>query len=1033
MRAAVLARNACVGDAIGERVAAKVRCLLQRGWEVRLFVESADMLHPELTLLTCRTSARDLWHTPSRRDWLCQTDLILVEFGIASDLLALLPALPRPRPWIVAEYHGVTPPDLWPEQNWQLVRTQNDRTLLWCADRITVLSSFAEAELLQATGLPCQRARRHPGFVLSGGTRAASAVPTLSRLGLDRATVLLFVGRLAPNKRPRLLIEAVHRLRDRNPPVHAVFLGRDDDLYAVEAQRCRRLAQRLRVGDRVHWCGWVGPDELRAWYAAADVLVVPSLHEGFCVPVIEAMAAGLPVVAARAAALPETVGSAGLTFHPDDADDLARQVERVVSGSPGPAGPTASPHQPRRVAVVTPRYGPGFAGGAERSLCRIAAALQASGWEVEVYTTTASDEAGHHREQSPGTQKEAGWPVHRFAARPGDGKRLRKLLTQADADAGEIAACLPSSPDLLAALCRRRERYAAILVGPYASGLCWDIAASLHERCVVVPCLHDDALAHHPALPELLRNAAGILYHSEAERHLADARLGINHPISEVVGTWLEPGRGDAQRGQARCGPNYLVYCGRFLPEKGFDLLLTWMGRLAQTDPRVPRLVVLGQDGRDLPREPWLLGLGYVPEGVKDDVVAGAQALVLLSPHESLSLAALEAWSQGVPVIASSRSAVLSAHVRQSGGGVLVGDFDEFAQAVASLREEPGLWQERGRKGRAYVQQQYGCRDAFAARIEAVLERMRRPLREVLAEAGRQRAAQFRYEHWRACFEALLEEVSATSAPPIQHKVRIEPTCSEVQAARDWQEVSVPIRLENLGDWPLAARGPARFGVRAWVRPDRASVPAEGLAEEQELGEGCRGHRGRSVWLTEHLPPGGKALVYLPVPVPAVEGRYQVEIETLQNWPGQTLCQPLTLEVSQQPADVRFPRVVAAVADIRSRLAQLAAIRQLPDDYVDISHGLLARWKVWLKQKLLHNFRTAYVDVLAQQQSQVNDMILAILGQLVEVLQAHQPMPLAPGPAAARLLRRLWRKQQDLEKRLRRLERRLARWMQTRS
>ena len=187
------------------------------------------------------------------------------------------------------------------------------------------------------------------------------------------------------------------------------------------------------------------------------------------------------------------------------------------------------------------------------------------------------------------------------------------------------------------------------------------------------------------------------------------------------------------------------------------------------------------------------------------------------------------------------------------------------------------------------------------------------------------------------------------------------------------------------------------------------------------------------MWLTEHLPPGGKALVYLPVPVPAVEGRYQVEIETLQNWPGQTLCQPLTLEVSQQPADVRFPRVVAAVADIRSRLAQLAAIRQLPDDYVDISHGLLARWKVWLKQKLLHNFRTAYVDVLAQQQSQVNDMILAILGQLVEVLQAHQPMPLAPGPAAARLLRRLWRKQQDLEKRLRRLERRLARWMQTRS
>src|SRR5207249_438707 len=103
--------------------------------------------------------------------------------------------------------------------------------------------------------------------------------------------------------------------------------------YESERLRVRARAARLGVADRVHFLGHVDDAALRAAYRAADALVIPSVHECFCIPAVEAMAAGVPVVAARAAALPETVADAGLTFTPDDPADLARQLRRLFDNA----------------------------------------------------------------------------------------------------------------------------------------------------------------------------------------------------------------------------------------------------------------------------------------------------------------------------------------------------------------------------------------------------------------------------------------------------------------------------------------------------------------------------------------------------------------------------------------------------------------------------------------------------------------------------------------------------------------------------
>jgi glycosyltransferase involved in cell wall biosynthesis len=103
-------------------------------------------------------------------------------------------------------------------------------------------------------------------------------------------------------------------------------------LYAPVVARARALASELGVADGVIFAGQVPDEELPAHYHLADVFVTASIHEGFCIPVVEAMACGVPVVAAHTTALPETIGTAGLTFRSEDPADLAAKVLETLRG-----------------------------------------------------------------------------------------------------------------------------------------------------------------------------------------------------------------------------------------------------------------------------------------------------------------------------------------------------------------------------------------------------------------------------------------------------------------------------------------------------------------------------------------------------------------------------------------------------------------------------------------------------------------------------------------------------------------------------
>jgi glycosyltransferase involved in cell wall biosynthesis len=152
---------------------------------------------------------------------------------------------------------------------------------------------------------------------------------------------VLFFGTLEPRKNVPGLLEAYERLIRRfgngrpAPGAAAEERGLPQLLLAGQATEAARpwleRIERPPLQGRVRHVGYVDPERRRELYEGARLLVQPSFEEGFGLPVLEAMTVGVPVVASRRGALPEVLGDAGLLVNPDDPDEIAGAIERLLS------------------------------------------------------------------------------------------------------------------------------------------------------------------------------------------------------------------------------------------------------------------------------------------------------------------------------------------------------------------------------------------------------------------------------------------------------------------------------------------------------------------------------------------------------------------------------------------------------------------------------------------------------------------------------------------------------------------------------
>jgi L-malate glycosyltransferase len=307
------------GDGVGEMVRAFAPTLAMLGAERAIVARWA---HPDMRASTVALDAVRFRHD----------DALIVHFWGPTELEPFLIQFPGP---IALFFHNVTPPSFFSPGSSSYEETtralgQLDRLAkradLWLAEsqyNIDTLSARSAAARPTHVIPPC----------LDEMLLAPVDPTTLARLTARDEVRILFVGRLAPNKsQDRVMAVFDHYHRHVNPRSRLHLVGAVTG-NPVFYQALKALRSMLASGDAIDLVGKVSDSALAAYYAAADLFLCLSEHEGFCIPPLIAAARGVPVVARSAGALPETLAQAALLVDRYEPGWLAELMGAVIDNA----------------------------------------------------------------------------------------------------------------------------------------------------------------------------------------------------------------------------------------------------------------------------------------------------------------------------------------------------------------------------------------------------------------------------------------------------------------------------------------------------------------------------------------------------------------------------------------------------------------------------------------------------------------------------------------------------------------------------
>lgn len=318
MRGAIhqLSVSAAYGDAIGNE-ALQIRAALRHaGHESDIFVELVD---PRM--------ASEVRPYQQYREISDPDNLVILHYSLGSKVSALAREIPDR---LVLIYHNITPAHFFAPYNFGLARD--------CAmGRVELASLRDRCSLALGDSEYNRRELEELGFAPTGvlplmlelETLDGAADPIVMRRFGDRRPNWLFVGRVVPNKRFEDVLRAFAYFQRYIDHRARLLIVGEHRTFAPYYDALQHLVARLRI-EEVHFAGHVTQSELNAYYRVADAFVCMSEHEGFCVPIFEAIHRRLPVFAFDAAAVPYSTGEGVLLFKDKDPALVAETVALVL-------------------------------------------------------------------------------------------------------------------------------------------------------------------------------------------------------------------------------------------------------------------------------------------------------------------------------------------------------------------------------------------------------------------------------------------------------------------------------------------------------------------------------------------------------------------------------------------------------------------------------------------------------------------------------------------------------------------------------
>lgn len=368
-----------------------------------------------------------------------------------------------------------------------------------------------------------------------------------------------------------------------------------------------------------------------------------------------------------------------------------------------------------RLAVVSPRFEPVTAVGAEVQAAGFARRLANRGHTVELLTTCARDLVTWKNHYAPGLYSDGAFPVRRFPLDPRS-QRRRRTETGWRLERGETPAVEEQadwirsrgwSSELTGYLAEHGSRYDAFIVAPAVSGTVWALPESVLKRSLLLAALPEGPKGELPILAERYSRVAAFLAGSVAERGRAADLLGLpQERIVMAAAPVADAERdGDAFRRRHGLEVPFLFCTGRRSRRKGTARLIEYVRLLVRREDVDLRLVLAGEDEVEIPADArdFVVDLHFIDDRDRNDGYAAALACCQPSREEGLGLSPLEGWLAGRPVLADAAGGVTAERCRTSGGGIVYAGWHEFAEAVLLMMREPETAAAAGRRGREFV------------------------------------------------------------------------------------------------------------------------------------------------------------------------------------------------------------------------------------------------------------------------------------------------------------------------------------------
>lgn len=311
------------GDAVGNQVIQIQQALRDWGFASDIF---ARYWSPQLDGL-CR-DYQEYAHISS------PNNLVLFHYSIGDAISTYIQTLPDQ---VVMYYHNITPAHYFYRTNAVAARHCADgrRLLQELAGQMRAIaaSTYNRRELMEL-GYDVVGVAPYIWFSdeLTAGVQSSSARQIQNQYANPELVNWLYVGRLAPHKCLHDLIKAFHFYHTWIEPRSRLFLVGAEKGNEVYTSQLRYLVAQLAVDDAVIFAGaHKAQNGLGAFFQLADVYLCLSEHEGFCVPLVEAMHFDLPIVAYAAAGVPDTLQYAGALIHHKEPEVIAELVREVIT------------------------------------------------------------------------------------------------------------------------------------------------------------------------------------------------------------------------------------------------------------------------------------------------------------------------------------------------------------------------------------------------------------------------------------------------------------------------------------------------------------------------------------------------------------------------------------------------------------------------------------------------------------------------------------------------------------------------------